>query len=666
MAITPMNRSQKRCLRFKVSVVWALVSAMVVFIGGYALVTLVKVKRIGDLATHSVRLANQIENLPAFRSYLLEENGAPSKEEAESMLGILLEGDPFIEETILTDQFGKVFFRILKAENKIREGLETSSIPFPLQDILTHQQPSFVEKDWEYRVPISLDSNIPWGILQVRWRPDATWKYFWLLKVSIAYITGGAFCVSFLAGFFLLRRTYDREQNRLTESLSLICGSDYTQRIDTQSFSRGFAEIGVHMNRILHEIEEEKKKSEILDQSLRQIERGCSDYRRALNERLAELDLIRREMRESLIHLFDLLWCGVVVIDDQYRIQYINELAERLLRFARMEDSVLSDERLKTCLSPLIRHGSVDAVDDLCVWPQPALGQSVSCHVRAARIPTGGGDRLYYLLLREEGGYPKKHNSAYYSERLVLDYLVHDPRLEDAEEQGQGISFGASLIQEDRFRACLRRLETFHVLEKGDVGPVSSIRLTSWLRNHFSEEDVFARYLHLDANVPDLDISLRIPERILREFMDTIVVLISGMIESKKLRASQYMVIRASVDSRGKPMITLSLPGLKKKEAAHIHEVLNERVVANHNEDGETGNLEDLEIDICYSLFRCVKQLLRAHIVCVYSEIKKLAMVRLTIENQSFTPNYGPSDPVEIPPEPSPNKDLIHQFLSRM
>lgn len=661
-----MNRSQKQSLRFKVSFLWAIVTALIVFLSGYTLVTLVKVKRINDLATHSARLSNQIANLSPLRLYLLEQSGAPDKSEAETILRVLLAGDPFIEELVLVDQFGKIPFNIVMKEGDPSLKTEQAPVTFPLQDLLLSQQPSFIEENWEYRIPITLESNVPWGIMQVKWRPDATWRYFRLLKVGIAYITGFAFCIAYLFAYLLIRKTYDREQTRLAKSLSAICGSDYSQRIDTQSYSKGASEIGVHLNRILHEIEEEKKKSEILDQSLRQIERGCSDYRRALTERSGELDTMRREMRMALINLFDLLWCGIIVIDDQYRIQYINEQAERLLRFARLEDSVIMDERLKTCLSPLVRHGSVDAIDDLCVWPQPSLGQSVSCHVRASRIPTGGGDRLYYLLLREEGGYPKKHNSAYYSERLVLDYLVHDTRLEETGGKERFFS-EKSILQGDRFRACLRRLETFHALEKGDVGPVSLIRLTSWLRNHYRDEDLAPLRLQLDANIPDLDVSLRIPERILRELMDTILVLINGLIEFDKSRISQSVVIRASLDSRGKPMITISLPRMTKKESAHIHEVLNERVEARQNEcPQDSSSLEDMEMDICYSLFRCVKQLLRAHIVCVYSEIKKLAMVRLTIENQTFISNSGQSDSAEDQQESAPNMDLIQLFLSRI
>lgn len=629
------------------------------------MLTLVKIKRINDLTSHSIRISSQIAGLPPLRTYLLEQNDAPSQPEAEKLLRLLIDGDPFIEELVLIDQFGKIPFSIQITQEGLSVDSETTSPSFPLEQYLPQHKPSLNEEDWEYRIPLSLESGVTWGMVKMRWRSDATWKYFRLLRLGIAYLTVTGFSVSFLLGFILIRRTYDREFGRLAQNLSLICRSDYTQRIDTQSFSKGIAEIGVHVNRILHDTEEEKKKAEVLDQTLRQIERGCSDYRRALNDRSGEMEAMRREMRESLIQLFDMLWCGILVLDENYRIHFINDQAERLLRFAKLEDSFLADDRLRSCLSPLIRQKSVDAIDDLCVWPQPSLGQSVSCHIRASRILVGGNERLYFLLLREEGGYPKKHNSAYFSEKLLLDYLVRDSGLEQSVMEGAVGCRTDAARQEDRFRACLRRLEIIHALEKGDLGPVTSIRLTTWLKNHFSDDDLFSEYLNLDVNVPDLEISLRTPERIFRELLDTMLILIGRLMEPRKLDPSQYLVLRASLDSNGKPMITLSLPGLTKREAMLIHELLNERVASTILDESKDGSLEDLEMDICYSLFRSVKQILRAHVVCVYSEIKKLAMVRMTIENHSFqSVRIEPPDPIQS--DSSPKPDLVQQFLSRM
>ncbi|MBN2328755.1 MAG: hypothetical protein JXR73_16570 [Candidatus Omnitrophica bacterium] len=656
-----MNRRRKTSLRFKVSLAWALAAAFILFFSGFAMITIVKMKRINDLAAHSLHLSKQISQLEPLRLYLTEKNGAPDKKNAESLLQILLEGDPFINKVVLVDQFGKIPFTILTENGEIEFEEESSTmISLPFKDLLINQKPSLVEKEWEYRVPLSFESNIPWGVMKVHWRPEATWKYFRLLKGGVVHISGIGSLLAFMIGYFLLHRTYGREQKRLTENLCLISGGDFVQRIDTQSYSRGVAEIGVNMNRILHEFEEEKKKSEILDQSLRQIERGCADYRRSLNERTNELERIRREMRESMIHLFEMLWCGIIIIDDQYKIHYINEQAERLLRFARLEDSNLSDEKIKNCLSPLIRHGSVDVVDDMCVWPQPSLGQSVSCHIRASRIPTGTADRLYYLLLRDEGGYPKRHNSAYFSERLLLDYLVHDSSLNDSSSSDELES--RLILKEDRFRTCLRRLETFHALEKGEIGPVASIRLSTWLRNHFDEDNYFSQYVQLDANALELDTSIRTPECIIREMIDSMMILIWKLIQANRSNLDQVMVLRASVDSSGKPMITLTLPGLMKRDSIHIHDLLNERMPAHLSDELSDASLENLEMDICYSLFRCVKQLLRAHIVCVYSESKKMAMVRMIIENHSIS---NVKEDMDVPAaQITANRDLIHQFLS--
>ncbi len=666
MAISYRNH-KKRNLRFRISFVWALVTALIVFMSGYAIHLIVKVKRINDLATHSMRISTQVSNLSAIRTYLLEKPDAPDKEEAERLLKILLIGDPFIEKMVLIDQFGKIPFTIMLSDNEMMFHHDNHLASLPLQDLLSASKPSLSEKEWEYLIPLSLESDIPWGMMKLYWRADATWKFFHFMKLGIAYITLISFFIAYILSYFLIGRTYVKEYQRLNKTLSMICGSDYSQRIETQTYSKGISEIGVHMNRIIHEIDEEKKKADILDNSLRHIERGASDYRRACNDKTTELESMRREMREGLLQLFDLLWCGIMVIDDSYNIHFINQQAERLLRFARIDDSVLNDERVKGCLASLVNNSEVDVVDDLCVWPQPSLGQSVSCQLRASKIPTGANERLFFVLLREECGYPKKHNSAYYSERLVLDFLVHDQSIDNPQTDCMGFENADFNVKEDRFRACLRKLETFHALEQGTMGSVSSIRLSTWLRHHFTDEDLYSNGLKLDANMPDMDITLKMPERMLREFIDSLLVIVSRMINiNSTTKASNFMVLRTSIDSRGKPMITLSLPRLRKMQANLLHDVLNERLslqaIANNS---ESSMLEDLELDICYSLFRSVKQLLHAFIVCVYSENKKLAMVQLTIENHILTNKQNKSAEVEAEAEESLQPRLVQQFLSR-
>ncbi len=667
MTYSQGHHTKKRNLRFRVSLSWALVTALIVFFSGYALHLIVKVKRINDLATHSMRISTQISNISAIRTYLLEKPDAPDKEETEKLLKILLIGDPFIEKLVLIDQFGKIPFTIMLSENEMMFHHDTRLTSLPLQELLSETKPSLSEKDWEYMIPLSLESGIPWGMMKLYWRADATWKFFHIMKLGIAYITLISFFIAYILGYFLIGRTYVKEYRRLNKTLSLMCGSDYSQRIETQTYSKGISEIGVHMNRIIHEIDEEKKKADILDHSLRHIERGASDYRRACNDKTSELESMRREMRDGLLQLFDLLWCGIMIVDDSYNIHFINQQAERLLRFARIDNSVLSDERVKGCLSSLVNNSGVDVVDDLCVWPQPALGQSVSCQLRASKIPASGNERLFFVLLKEECGYPKKHNSAYYSERLVLDFLVHDQSIENPQNDSLGFENTDFNIKEDRFRACLRKLETFHSLEQGDLGSVSSIRLSPWLRHHFTDEDLYSHRLQLDANMPDMDISLKMPERMLREFIDSLLVIVSRMINiDSSTQASNFMVLRTSIDSRGKPMITLSLPGLRKRQANLLHDVLNERLSLQAiDNDSENSMLEDLELDICYSLFRSVKQLLRAYIVCVYSENKKLAMVQLTIENHILTNKQDKPDELEESPEESFHPRLVQQFLSR-
>ncbi|MGC9326492.1 MAG: hypothetical protein ACP5I1_02550, partial [Candidatus Hinthialibacter sp.] len=117
------------------------------------MVTLVKMKRIHDLADHTLHLSKQISQLQPLRLYLMEQRGAPDQENAESLMKILLAGDPFIHKVILEDQFGKICFTVLAENGEIAfEEDITEDVSLSFKDVLASKKPSLIEKDWEYRV----------------------------------------------------------------------------------------------------------------------------------------------------------------------------------------------------------------------------------------------------------------------------------------------------------------------------------------------------------------------------------------------------------------------------------------------------------------------------------------------------------------------------------
>ncbi|MFB3787462.1 MAG: hypothetical protein ACE15F_13945 [bacterium] len=669
-----MEIFKKINLRFKVAVAWAMAVALLVFLCCNALFWVVKEKRGQDLARHSSMLANRIAAFPAVRSYLTEQSGAPTKDEVENLLNLLLAGDPFVDEITIIDQAGKVPFRI--SQSRTPEGANVSlperepMTPAAMHEILADGNSILIENTGDFLVRLVINPDSQWGYVKVHWKPEAFWKYYNLLKWSILCVTGAAFLLGLGMALLLLKRTYTREYYRLSKALNLLCGHDFCQRIDTQHYSPAMADIAVHVNRILQETEEEKKKNKILDDNLRQMERGCANYRKALNQKTVECEKMRQEMREGLIQLFDLLWCGVLIVDDEFGIHYINTQAERLLRFARYEESYLADDRLRTSLAPLVRFGELDRVDDLCVWPKPTFGQSVSCHVRAAKIPTAEGVPLYFVLLQEESGYPKPHNSDYYSKRLVFDILDSSGWIEESAPAGAMTSSRGDGALREWFQQCLDRLKTFHALEKGELGEAQPLRLASWMRAHFSGSRHFSRFLQIDDNPPELDIALQVPERVLAELLESLLIVLNRLIYPSGRYPGDSMALRASIDSRGKPVISISLPNVAKKQAARIHDLLNERIdlTGEFNTDSPL-TLERLEIDICYSLFRCVKQLLRVQAECVYSENIQSAMVRLILEYHSSPSRKGkeasladsePGNPARLA-----SKDMIQQYLTR-
>ncbi len=649
-------------LRLKISFISACLISLAVLIGFLILLTLVREKRIDDLAGHSKNLMRQIVSLPGMRTFLEERMGPGERKELEPFLKSLLDSNPFVSEITLLDRFGKIPFRVEKFQDKEQEKPPPRAT-LSLHKVISSGQPSLIEESWEYFVPIALSEKNYWGVLRVRWSPEATWIYFNTLKKGILYTSVFSFLTVFAVSYLVLLRAYSNEHLRLAKKLSIIAGSDYSQRIDTHTFSKSMAEIGSYLNRLISEIHEEKKKVNILDNSLRQSERTNADYRKIFEEKNNELEHCRKELRDSIITLFELLWCGVVVIDETFQIHYINDQAERLLRFAKYEDDVIVDERLRRCLAPLVRFESVDRIEDLCVWPQSSIEQSVSCRVRATAIPTGENTRHYFLLLNEESGFPKRRDSMYFSERLLIDILAHSK----ADKNETGIDNAAQLVVgsviENRFRHCLQRIEAFRDLECGQFGEIVPIRLAAWLQKRFEVDDLFSDNLNIVTMMPEADINLFVPELCLSQLVDCTIAIVTRFSGNKE-KDNKSLAVRASVDSRGKPVITFTIPHMLRKDVMNLQNVFGEKVqLLCESSDERKLSLDELEQDIWVSLYQCVKKLLKVKAECVYSENKQLITLRLTIEQHIFSTSKEEGD------TPAKNvqgvTDLVRVYLNQ-
>ncbi len=378
----------------------------------------------------------------------------------------------------------------------------------------------------------------------------------------------------------------------------------------------------------------------------------------------AEYNDLHKLIRSSLINLFEIVWSGVVLIDGQYQIHYINKRAERLLRFAQFDKDCILDERLRRCLTPLVKFHSVECVDDLCVWPQPALGHSVSCQIRAVSIPVGDGFFYYLVLVREESGFPKFHGSSYFSERLVIDILAKEtpsPVLTLLKGETKESAIGSGL--EYRFRECLRRIERFREIERGFAGSVKTFRLAAWLKDHFRADDLFSEHLNVMSSGPNVEVMIKVPERLLVELVDNTVELIVRIGYQINDRIRTPISLHASIDSRGAPVLSFDMPHFTRKEASFLHDLLEERIGFGYEkQNNDRLSFEELERDIIVSIYRFVKRLLQVNVECVFSESKKMATILMVIENHTF-PDESTNLEAESPGTESV-RNLVRDFLS--
>lgn len=606
-------------------------------------ITIVKERRIQDLAYHSDHIADLIQHDETIRHFVEDQPKAPPAETIEQLFLRLVQGDPFLEELSLLDPFGKMRIRV-SSPNESEPPAPIKRAAPSLHEMISTGQPSYEEDSGEYFIPLQSEANARWGVLRVRWRHEASTYYFEQLTHGAWLGSAILFGATVLLVFFMMRLTYDREHRRLADEVRMAAGGDFSHRIDPKDYSTGIAAVGVYMNRLLRDLQEERSKASVLDDALRDAERISASAKKNADLQSKELESVRNEMRDGIRILLELVWSGVMIVDRSFRFHYSNTAAERLLRFIQHSPDGIDDERLKRTLKPLFNDDKINSIDDLCAWPKPGWGRALSCRVRAAEIPSSESEPLYFVMLREESGYPSTLGSSYFSERVLRDFISSQGAVFPwGVDAAVGTCSNDNAIQ--RFQTCLKRIVYFHDLERGKIESPQVIRFNHWLRDRFLAEDLFSD--HLNVNIPsmDSDVTLNVSESAAAELIDCLIVLTGILSDSGSGSDNAPIEMRASTDSMGKPVLTLSTTCESRKQAQWMQDVLEDRCEP-FSESHDDYGLMQLERDICFSVFRCVKNLLRIKVETSYSETKKTATIHIIFTQTQQSAASSDNEPV--------------------
>lgn len=627
-------------VRVKTALYHATAVALLLLLFGGVWLLIEKIKRERQLTDYSSHIGRQISSTPFVRDYLLEQEDGQAREEVRLFLERLIEGNPFVTELILVGPYHKMLYHI--APGREDGGPEAAQAPpFSIQEFIASDDQGFVREYGEYPVPLEDGDRRKLGWIRLHWNDAATGGYFDSLRRGMLIAAAAAFVLTFLLSNHWLLRGYQREYKNLSGALSKIISGNYSLRIDSNRFSRDIAEIGTYMNRILTEFEDAKKRLLVLEDAKRQAERNYSESLVSLDQKTLAIESVYNELRQGLRQLFSIMWNGVMIVDEEYRIHWMNEQAERLLRFARHDGETLEDERLRRCLAPLVRLGKTTLIDDVCSWPQSSMNEDVSCRVRAARIPVKDDGKAFFVLLREESGYPRQHGAEFFAHRFMTDILKQDVRDNGASIAGLLRSDPETLDCNERARFCLERIKRFRAYELEDFGDPRFIRLSAWLGKRF--RDIDYDRIEVEAHPQESDIPMMVPEALLSDLVDmALEIIFSGpMMEA---RPDRVLSIRTRLNARGKPVIEFSVPGARRSDNRYFRETFGGRTVPICDRKGdEPVTLEELETDARHSLFHFVSQILRAQVECVSSESKQLATVQLTIDRHQFPRRSGGS-----------------------
>lgn len=573
-------------------------------------------QRILDFTQRSHQVARQISAFPGMKEYLLAHSEAFDENEAQRVLLNFVDGDAFIHEVSLLDSFGKMKLRVEQALDTDDTSPIRRSSP-AVHEIIDTGIPSYKEESGEYFVPLS-DEDSRWGVVRFRWRQDAMRQQLGSLRTVLLYTTALVSLLVCIFVYIAIQQTYSKQIGRLGRSIRSLSGREPSQRLAVHGYSSEFTDISVYLNRILRDVEEEKKKGHVLDDTLRQVERNYIQTRKQLETRNKEFDAMRNEMRDGIRELLESVWCGVVLLDGDYRMHFGNEPSERLLRFVEREGNRITDPTLRSVLAPLVEAASVDRVDDLCAWPQPGSGRSVSCRVRAARIPTSDGFPLFYLIVKDETGYPHAATSAHFSERMVLDVLNRHSGEDDE-------TCLSNYATQQRMQDCLGRIAQLHEWEQAPLKGVSQIHLRNWLGDCLFDDSV-------RICPDDGDVLLQVNEKAMKELVHSLHRLVGNVcLNSASQPATR---LRVSTDPKASPVLEWIIASIHRHDVSRIQSAIEDRSETQLFLDDATP-LNSLETDISISMLRQLKRSLHLSFEYVYSENKKLFTMRIVFPREA-------------------------------
>lgn len=532
---------------------------------------------------------------------------------------------PYIASLILHGQFAERLIEVNQSGFEKEQSQSDTSTDFSNKNHNSYDNQSF---------SLGKLNGEDLGKIKIRWKEGIGNSFQTTIQGTTLLLSGVCFILVFLLSYSVILKRYTKEQNQLTKHLSQLVSHDLSNRLDPRTYSKDIAELSTYINRVLTELEETRKQKLLSQDSCRQLERHQNEAVRHLDKQAKQIELVYTELQEGLNRLFSILSCGLIIIDHEYRIHWSNQTLERLLRFAKLEEDMIHDERLKRCLAPLVRFQTTDRIDDLCAWPQPSLGCAASCRIRAVAVPTQDASKLFFVTVEEDSGFPQQRTPEFFSHRLVLDVLsqLSDEKREESSE----FETAENELKNERLWACLSRIERYQEYENDKQGDVKSIRLTGWLQQCIEKNDLYCEALHIVPQTTETDIQLKVQPDRLEEMILSAMEILSHKVEVTG-DSVKPVTVRTYLNARGKPVIEWMIPEIEQSDIQYFKEAFGGRRPLYCDQfTEEPVAIGQLEHDIGLTLFQFLRQHFRAYAECMYSAGKHLGIIRLVIERYDF------------------------------
>ena len=253
----------------------------------------------------------------------------------------------------------------------------------------------------EIYIPLNDSGENPSILMRVGVARQGIWgvPIAFLFQVILMGVLALGLAIAFST--FMVRRFLNRSLEPLMNSVERVAEGDFTRRVDTSYVRNELMPFTSSLNRLFETIEGDKQRIHQLRSKLTDFEKILVSAKNDNVDRIQEMQREVQHLDERFKAILNMTWQGIVVFDDQGKVQSQNPEIHRLIRLERRNRDIFIPDKIRRMISRLFESDGTESVDGNFEFTDDVFLKSRRCRFRAQKLPAHGGSQQVLLVLED-------------------------------------------------------------------------------------------------------------------------------------------------------------------------------------------------------------------------------------------------------------------------